>query len=185
MAILTKFDAAERQLIQAIRLFFREEDSVSIHTLSEAASQILHDIGKDLGIQSMIRDSVLIREDKKKQFLGYLFKSRNFFKHADRDKDETHEFNDEINDFSLIDTIHLHQAIKKSWIPETLTFYLWFGLKWPNLIIPNTEYSHLLEKLRANNFTPPENDKSLFIEVIDNYRSGRTKANNVTLAPGL
>ena len=36
--LLSKFDVAERQLLQAIRLFFKEEDEVSIHTLSEAAA---------------------------------------------------------------------------------------------------------------------------------------------------
>ncbi|MCI0917470.1 hypothetical protein JNA64_09870 [Pseudomonas stutzeri] len=62
MTILTKFDAAERQLLQAIRLFFREEDAISIHTLPEAASQILYDIGKETGIKSMFRDSDRIRK---------------------------------------------------------------------------------------------------------------------------
>lgn len=185
MALITKFEAAERQLIQAIRLFFREEDAVSIHTLSEAASQILYDIGKELGAQSMFRDSDRIREDKRKEFLAILFKSRNFFKHADRDKNEKHEFKDEFNDFSLIEAINLHSTIKKMWIPETIAFHLWFGLNWSHLLVANTEYSAFIENLKAGRPKPFKNEKSLFNEVIDNFRSGRTTAQNVTLAAGL
>ena len=41
--VLTKFEVAERQLLQAINMFFREDDPVSIQTLAEAANQVLHD----------------------------------------------------------------------------------------------------------------------------------------------
>ncbi|GAA6130164.1 hypothetical protein [Halopseudomonas sabulinigri] len=185
MTILTKFDAAERQLLQAIRLFFREEDAISIHTLSEAASQILYDIGKETGIKSMFRDSDRIREDKKKEFFSYLFKSRNFFKHADKDKDETHEFKDEFNEFSLIDSVNLHSALKKKWTPETLVFDVWFCLHRPNLLIPNTEYSNLISKIKSDRIFPSTNEKSQFYEVIEQLRSGKSTAQNLTLAFGL
>jgi hypothetical protein len=68
--LLSKFDVAERQLLQAIRMFFGEEDPVSIHTLAEAAAQVLNDIGEKYGARSFLRDSDIIREDKRKEWLA-------------------------------------------------------------------------------------------------------------------
>ena len=128
---LSKFDVAERQLLLAIRLFFSSEDDVSIHTLSEAAGQILHDIGKDAGVSSIVRDSDRIRPERMKEWLAAIFKSRNFFKHADRDKGDVHEFKPEFNDMSLLDAVNMYSTLKRRWTPETLIFLVWFGLKYP------------------------------------------------------
>ena len=38
---LTKFEVARRQLVTAIRLFFGDEDSVSVYTLAHASWEIL------------------------------------------------------------------------------------------------------------------------------------------------
>ncbi|WP_065935085.1 hypothetical protein [Pseudomonas sp. 28 E 9] len=76
---LTKFDVAERQLFLAIRLFFREEAPISIHTLSKAASQIPYDIGSSLGAKSILRDTDFIRNERMREWHQLLFKSRNFF----------------------------------------------------------------------------------------------------------
>ncbi|MFZ6049397.1 hypothetical protein ACFW0H_25150 [Pseudomonas sp. CR3202] len=119
---LTKLDVAERQLLTAINLFFQEQDAVSIHTLSEAASQVLHDFGRSRGVKSIFRDSDKIRPDKKKEFLYYLFKFRNFFKHADKDVHEVYEFEEDINIFSLLDAVKVHRSIKGALTPETLAF---------------------------------------------------------------
>lgn len=102
---LTKFDVAERQLLQSIRLLFRDEDPVSIHTLSESALQVLRDIGSEFGTTSRLRDNDLIRPDKKKEWYRALAKSRNFFKHADKDKTSIHEFDTEANIFSILDDV--------------------------------------------------------------------------------
>ncbi len=121
---LSKLDAAERQLNQAIKLFFAESDEVSIHALAEAASQVLADIGKPLGIKSIVRDSGLIREEKRKEWLNIVFKSRNFFKHADKDPDGIHDFNPVSNVITLLDGVSMHSAITKKWTPETHTFLI-------------------------------------------------------------
>ena len=44
---LTRLEAAERQLRQAIRLFFGGGDEVSVHTLTGAACRVLRDLAKD------------------------------------------------------------------------------------------------------------------------------------------
>jgi hypothetical protein len=185
MIVLSKFDVAERQLLQAITMFFHDEDPVSIHTLAEAAAQVLSDIGEKYGAKSFLRESDKIREDKKKEWLGYLFKSRNFFKHADRDKDGRHEFKTEFNDFSLLDAVHMYTAIKKQWVPETLVFQSWFAVEYPNLIEKGSDFSKMFETARNNNRLPDPKDKQLLYEFIRMMREGRHVVGNVNLECGL
>ena len=129
---LSKFDAAERQLIQAINLFLDEGDQISIHTLIEAANQILRDIGKAHGATSFVRNHPQIPDERKSDFYKALSKSKNFFKHADKDKEEILDFDPTINHLSLLEGAALHTQIKKSVIPEILVFELWFFSEYPD-----------------------------------------------------
>ena len=183
--VLSKFDVAEHQLLQAITMFFRDEDPVSIHTLCEAAAQVLSDIGKKYGAKSFLRQSDIIREDKKKEWLSYLFKSRNFFKHADRDKDKHHEFKTELNDFSLLDAVNMYAAIKKEWVPETLAFQSWFAVEHPNLIKEGSYLSSMFETAGKNGYLPDPKDKQLLYELIRMMREGRYVMGGVSLKYGL
>lgn len=136
---LTKFDAGERQLLLAIRRFFSKEDQVSIHTLAEASGQVLYDIGSTRGAFSVVRDYEMIRPERKRDWLAVVFKPGNFFKHADKDAEDTLEFKSIFNDFSLFDAVQMHHALKKKWMPETMVFVMWFGLKYPNLIVESSD----------------------------------------------
>lgn len=146
--MLTKFDVAERQLLQAIAMFFRDDDPVSVHTLSEAAAQVLSDIGEPFGVTSFIRENEIVREDKKKEWLNAIFAAKNFFKHADRDKDEIHAFKPSSNVFSLLDAVNMHSKIKSAFTPETFIFTTWVILKYPELIIKESSfYKNTLEAI--------------------------------------
>lgn len=182
---LSKFDVAERQLLLAIRLFFSSEDVVSIHTLSEAAGQILHDIGKEAGVSSIVRDSDRIRPERMKEWLAVIFKSRNFFKHADRDKDEVHEFKPVFNDMSLLDAVNMYSTLKKRWTPETLIFLVWFGLKHPHLVKEDSDLNAVRLKLSTGGYAPGPADKAFYGKAIAALRSGSLSMPNVTLALGL
>jgi hypothetical protein len=184
---LSKFDVAERQLLLVIRLFFEEEDDVSIHTLSEAAAQILHDIGKAEGVFSMVRDNNRIRPERKKEWLAAIFKSRNFFKHADKDKNEFHEFKPEFNDMSLIDAVNMYSSLKKYWTPETLLFFVWFGLKYPHLIKEDNDLTPVLARLASKGDIPVAESprKAFFSKAIAAVRSGGLTIPNLTLDFGL
>lgn len=180
---LSKFDVAERQLLLAIRLFFDEEDEVSIHTLSEAAAQILHDIGKADGVFSIVRDHDRIRPEKKKEWLAAIFKSRNFFKHADKDKDEIHEFKPIFNDMSLLDAVSMYLSLKKRWTPETLLFLVWFGLKHSQLVKEDGDLIPVLARIAANGDVPMAESprKAFFGKAISVVRAGELTIPNVTL----
>jgi len=181
---LSKFDVAERQLLLAIRLFFAEEDDVSIHTLCEAAAQVLHDIGKSSGVTSIVRDSDRIRPEHQKEWFAAIFKSRNFFKHADQDKDQVHEFKSVFNDMSLLDAVNMYASLKKCWTPETLLFLVWFGLKHPHLIKEDSDLSPVLARLSSNGYTPGPSNKAFFGRAIAALRSGAITMPNVALHMG-
>ncbi|WP_051147650.1 hypothetical protein [Agarivorans albus] len=182
---LTKFDVAERQLFQAIRMFFREEDAVSVHTLVEAANQVLSDIGKDFGAQSFLRENDWIKEGKEKEWLRHMFKSRNFFKHADCDKDVAYEFRTDINHFSLIDGISMYSTIKKSWVPETIVFQMWFCVEYPSLHNKDSDFNQMVENGVSARQIPESTNLKHFSELITTLRNSNTVTSGVTLEYGL
>ena len=85
--IINKIEAACRQLESAITMFFHEWDVISQHTLISAAHGILQDLATRRGIQGGVKDSPLIRPEKRQEFLQAINLPQNFFKHADRDGD--------------------------------------------------------------------------------------------------
>lgn len=182
---LSKFEVAERQLLQAIRMFFEEEDEVSIHTLSEAAAQVLYDIGKKSGVVSIVRDNDLIRPERKSEWLAAMFRSRNFFKHAIKDATTVHEFKSVSNDFSLLDAMNMHHTLKKRWTPETLMFMVWFGLAHPHLVREDSDLLQVLENLKANGSEARSDNKQHFSKVISALRAGKLSAPNVDLSYGV
>lgn len=184
---LTKFDVAERQLNQAIWLFFSRGDEVSVHTLAEAAAQVLYDTREQHGGgTSLIRDSDRIRPEYRKVWLSYAHKSKNFFKHANRDPTETHEFKEEFNHFSLLDAVNLYLSAKKAWTPETIIFFAWFSLTHPNLLRKDDPFlvSFLESNLSGSDPVDPTN-YSMLLTCMEELRHGRRSMPNVTLAMGL
>src|SRR6266704_1106553 len=91
--IITRIDAACRQLDSAIALYFNEGDPIAVHTLACAAHQIIHDINKHRNGPELLFNSLVFTDGgiAKK----YLHQHYNFFKHADNDPNPegTIEFN--------------------------------------------------------------------------------------------
>lgn len=173
---LTKFDVAERQLNQAIHLFFDGGDPVSVHTLAEAASQVLYDIRKEIGAVSKLRDSDRIRPEYKREWLAALARSRNFFKHADKDADVVHEFKDEFNHFSIMDGVNMLLSAKNSWTPETIVFFTWFATRHPGSIIRGNEFSALFDQYRVGLEGGDEEHRRLCVRAMRELRSFRKLA---------
>lgn len=95
---ITKLSAAIRQLDLAIELWFREEDAVSVHTLTMAAYQVISDIcGKNGLGHHLLFGSDYIKDEHRKEFIRLVKRPSNFFKHADTDPDpdSTIDFNPE------------------------------------------------------------------------------------------
>ena len=183
--LLSKFDVAERQLNQAIRLFFGEGDPVSIHTLSESAAQILYDIRHRFGAQSKIRDADIIKPESKKEWLASLFSSRNFLKHANRDPDELHEFKEEFNHFSLLDSVNMYLTAKKEWTPETIVYVQWFAMTYPTMVRPQNQFSELMNRFRSQQQSSPAEYRALCCRVIRELRSANRAIHGVQVSAGL
>ena len=121
---LNKLDVALRQLREAIHLFFEERDCVSIHTLAMASYQILYDIAKKNNIEDLMYDSIVIRDEYRRLAKQYLNKSKNFFKHAEKDTNKRHDFAPVTNEYSLLYTITL---LEKMIFRKILNIFLLYG----------------------------------------------------------
>jgi hypothetical protein len=179
---LNKFDVAERQLNQAIKLFFDEEDVVSIHTLAEASCQILYDLRHKYSVQSFRNDSAKIRDEYKKHWLTILHKPRNFFKHADRDCGDVLDFKEVFNHFPLLDAVCMYTKIKASWTPESLLFVSWFFINYPHLLNKDKfEFEiPLLDKSELSNA-----GKATFGMMLKELRIGHRQMRGLVLSYGL
>ena len=111
---ITKEQAASMQLDTAVKLYFENRDLVSAHTLAAAATGIIDGVYKgnrnailqrqfegvddphEVELQFPFCDQwdFRVKPQHRKEFFRLLNASQNFFKHANRDADAIHQFND-------------------------------------------------------------------------------------------
>jgi hypothetical protein len=146
---LTKLEAAERQLRQAIQLFFGHADEVSIHALTAAACQILRDLAKHRGAAHPLHDGLipLLRPSMVKEFLRVVRSNENFFKHADTDPDASLTFNPESTEFLLFEAVVAHAMLTGFGLPETCIFFLWFCARHADILAREGPLKDLLERI--------------------------------------
>ncbi|KCV81508.1 hypothetical protein ATO10_11367 [Actibacterium atlanticum] len=122
---ISKSDAVISQLEAAVLLLLRGFDPIPVHTLVWASRTVLNDLNKieTIPILDMLDDAVLRRVEP--GFVGewkrHQNRAANFFKHADRDPDETLEgVNlDALNSIELLICILATQQLAGE-IPRTL-----------------------------------------------------------------
>jgi hypothetical protein len=137
MIPVTKREAAIRQLDAAIKLFFEEGDMIAVHTLVGASLQVMLDLGHPKGIQSCIRSSEYIYENRIKDWINALNRTQNFLKHSNKDRDEVLQYSEEptilliMEAVILAETLCFHQGSKAQ-----TAFKAWFLVAYPELIIP-------------------------------------------------
>jgi hypothetical protein len=124
---LTKFEVSRRQLVTAIRLFFANEDSVSVCTLTHAAGQILDDLckhQKKIRIRDQMAQANGTSVKNINDIIGYV---RNFFKHADNDPEaDLSDFSDIDNDHLLMITTCDFETLASTKPMEIQLFQLWY-----------------------------------------------------------
>jgi hypothetical protein len=126
MPVVTKFEAATRHLNAAIRFLFEGEDSLVVHSLAASAANVFSDLVENRDSQKSWRQ--LMREDhgfSSAELRHVLHRSWNFFKHADRDPNETLDFNaDETEHLIFYATVECGEYGVTS--TEMQLFQLWF-----------------------------------------------------------
>lgn len=99
---VSRLEAAERQLVTAIRLFYSNDDPVSVHTLACAARQIIE---RECERRGITRFADIAQETfTRKQVFDALNSFRNFFAHGNEEFIDG--FSDEANEAVLFVASH-------------------------------------------------------------------------------
>lgn len=129
--IITKLEAAERQLNTAIRLFFDGGDVVSVHSLAVAAANVFADVAERNGSGQSWRtrmqdDTGMPMKDLK----ALMHEEWNFFKHADRDPDAKLSFDELLSDgFIFMATVGCGDLKPTSYLMQA--FQIWYIAAYP------------------------------------------------------
>lgn len=142
---VTKFEAARRQLVTAIRLFFEEGDSVSVYSLAHASWEVLDALCKHRGLtrfRNQMSGATGMTEQEIKKIASY---GRNFFKHANDDPDDVLEdFSDGLNDHVLIGATMDFGMLASAKPMEVQVFQLWYFAAHPEKA-PRPDFDAIIE----------------------------------------
>jgi hypothetical protein len=154
---VTKALAVESQLSCAIRLFFRNEDPISIHTLIGAVDQLLIDIAAERGVTLFIQGMLVqafpgpLLEKVQKE----IRKPRNFFKHADKDPNDILPFYPQANGHSIFFVCESFVQLFPASCKAVNVFRNWFLMDFcKRNPVPEFYRSHL-EKAQSLGVTDP------------------------------
>lgn len=132
---ISKLDAAQRQLRTSIKLWFYGEDPVSAHTLAYAAYTIIDDVTKarNPNRPGLLFDSPHLTPDDRNLFDKVYRGSGNFFKHANRDPNDTLNFSPNIIKAFFNFAILCLEAEGEQLSHEVLVFQAWSVFNNPKL----------------------------------------------------
>ena len=131
-----KLDAARRQLRTAITLWFNDGDPVSVHALAYAAHEVIHAISKrrDPNRRDLLFDSVLVKDEYRREFNATIRKHANFFKHADKDGDSVIEFNPALSELFILFAILGRELCGEPPSDEESIFLWWLKIHKPHIL---------------------------------------------------
>lgn len=141
---IDKLEVACRQLNTAISLWFNGGEEVSVHTLACSAHQIVHDINRHRGGKDLLYDSLLIKDEYRKQANNHLKQHYNFFKHANKDPLGTIEFDPVITeDFIMFTELGLELLGRG---PDEVrgAFNIYYFLRNPHLLTNKGEAKFII-----------------------------------------
>jgi hypothetical protein len=126
--------AAKRQVRTAIKLWFMDEDPVSIHTLASAAHEIIHTLFKRKGLSDLLFDIDIIKDEYRGEWAKRLKADATFFKHAQRDPEAVKEFDPSVNEYLLLFCVAGLGKMGKPLGDIETTFLTWFGIQHPEFL---------------------------------------------------
>jgi hypothetical protein len=144
MAKISKLEAAKRQLDAAIRIFFKNEDMLAIHTVSRAAFRVLFDLTKEGDVKSALQTHM------NKVGHARFNEETNFLKHADQDPGaEIDEDFQVFTEAGIGMAIGLYKHHNKNLSPEMAGFLVWSQFMRPGLYDLSEESAKFIEVFRA------------------------------------
>jgi|SRR5271166_5511949 len=169
--MITKTDAAERQLNTAIRLFFENRDTLSSYTLAAASREVtdgviksrrsevyqreLARVGDPLKVRLSYREEmeILTKDEFYKNFLMLDHKWQNFLKHADKDPDaEIEPFTTKQLALVILTAMMNYLRLTEHWTTEMVTFLGWIAVAEPQLVksTPEDAMTKAIAEMRSN-----------------------------------
>jgi hypothetical protein len=131
---IDKLEAACRRLNTAISLWFNDGGAVSIHVLACSAYQIVHDINRRQGGTDLLYDSLIYKDEYRREVTNYLKRHYNFFKHADSDRVETIEFDPIMTEGFIMFTLAGLELLGCSPDEVRGAFNIYYSLRNPHLL---------------------------------------------------
>ena len=130
---ITKIQAAQRQIDFGIRMLFRNEDPVAIHTVVMAGFRVLRDLTKRRGLKEPIES--ILKPGKEKEFWGGISNFSNFCKHADRDPNNNSiSFREDANDSALIIATMYYRHLGCQLTNEMQLLWAWYVSLHPDIL---------------------------------------------------
>jgi hypothetical protein len=165
--LVTKLEAAERQLRVAIRLFFERKDMIAVHTLTAAALEILRELGRPRGFKSLFEHAgESIRPEKRREVLNIVREAQNFFKHAGRDLRKELKFYHTATPLFMFDAVKLEHKLTGYLSAESTVFLAWYAFKNPAIFLDHEAVPQAVAELaKVVNL----DDFEAFLFLIDHY----------------
>lgn len=151
--MITKTDAAKRQLNTAIRLFFENRDHLSLYALAVASREVtdaviqsrrselyqreLARVGDPLKVRLSYREEmeIVVKAEFYKDFLKLDHKWQNFFKHACKDPDaEIEPFTTKQLALVILTAMKNYFLLTQNLTTEMKTFFVWIAVAEPQLV---------------------------------------------------
>ena len=124
--VVTKAEAARRQLATAISLCLADGDAVSIRTLASAAHEILRVLVEAKGGRSILLDNPLYSAEMQTGVRRGLKRPSNFFKHADRDAGASMRFRPVLVEGILADAVFMYHRVTGYYFFEAVVYIMYF-----------------------------------------------------------
>ncbi len=144
----TKFDAASRQLDEAIALLFADHDPLAIRTLAAAAHGLFADLVEHKHPDGSWRSHVIQDSGlSKKDALAALNSAQNFLKHADRDPNAELSLDEEENDHVIFVATLECCELGGPLTSFMQAFQVWYLASYPEKL--GTETEHVRKSMGA------------------------------------
>jgi len=153
--VLSKTEVGKRQLDSAIRMFFFDFDPVSTHTVTAAAYDVIRGLCHYQGKKISVKDSQLIKEEDRGEYIKKVNIPQNFFKHSDKDPNGKLLFKPKGSAVFILDAIIQYNSLEKNLTHPMKVFLVWAQLMFPS-ILGHLSTEEELGKIRASATSPQE-----------------------------